>query len=1076
MSRSLTAVARRRHTRVAAVALLVALLVPLLMSIFPAAARANPSQDAENYSLYKLASNAASYFGNQNAPGRDGGGGAEKLHENWRPIVGDPGDAGSMIGYADPEFSLSLAWLQASLSGSSQTLSYDTFKSVDGKGQAIPTYDGLLDYAYFGAANQALGFDSMSSGIGGQIVSTIGGSIVWAGYVAAIAVGMVFFVIIQILKLINPFLWFHAGISAVSPTYAAWADGMTQGQRPPGALAGLSQFIASWYGTLADIAWQALVPLFIGFLAIGLVLFKKMDRGSAIKKLIVRIVFIGVGVPLVGSMYTSVLDKFDDSVLGQHAGPTRVVLSTYVDFEAWMMDDRLAIPAEATVSWDNGQAGSDAQMAVRTSALAINVQSHGGIFADVNVGAKATDAESAWRVGSPDLMTPETDATAFGTTLAMLNRYILGAEAHASDFESGVKSSIGQVPDDEVSSDDRAGWFVGDRGYGDVDQFGEQGTPTPADHPLFATQAGSGLRVDRPRAPAVTYTTDGAAGCGYKVTDGTGKPAACNMSPLAAYNYLNTSFGPRELTAYSSERATSGFTRESHMSVSQVGSGPAAFMYWANAVVLLYSIAFLGIWYAIGMLIGSVKRTFGIVAAIPFATLGALAAISKVIAYSMALILEVLVTLFIYQFVSEFLIAVPDIIAGPMSTLVGGQDNLLSRPILGPIAVIVMTGVSSLLIVGVTIALIWVRKEVLQAMDEAVTKLVDKFLDTNTTPNPEKGSLMPALAAGAGTGGGMIAGQKLGAAMSARSPGTNPDGSKPWGPTNAGGTNGTPALTAGRGRLALEGNGGRGGGDGGSPNSGADGGGPTPVGGSGDEVRALPAGEAAQGPGGPAGHGQGSEPDTGTELQLTSGGVGSSRSDKALAQDLSAQGGLSNLGYSTGGRRGAGSAGGTAGNVVIPGEVVGDVVDAPSTSSTAAKRKPQDGAGSASSAASSAANGVRFSVANDGSVTQGRRLNASGRPQQAQPEVSASGRQRASRTLPRRDGSQRQPAQGAPAPRPAPAQRGTGQQASPPVAQTIAGQQVPAPVRPTQRPVIAPTTSGPGSAEAGATARRRPTN
>jgi hypothetical protein len=66
-----------------------------------------------------------------------------------------------------------------------------------------------------------------------------------------------------------------------------------------------------------------------------------MDRGSAIKKLIIRVVFIGVGLPLLGSMYTGVLDKFDDSLLGQHAGPTRVVLSTYVDFEAWMMNDRL---------------------------------------------------------------------------------------------------------------------------------------------------------------------------------------------------------------------------------------------------------------------------------------------------------------------------------------------------------------------------------------------------------------------------------------------------------------------------------------------------------------------------------------------------------------------------------------------------------------------------------------------------------------------------------------------------------------------------------------------------------------
>src|SRR5207248_8675870 len=185
------------------------------------------------------------------------------------------------------------------------------------------------DYALFGATNADLGLDTMSSGIGGQIVGMLGGSLIWVLYALALATSMLFSLIIQLLKIINPFLWFGQAVSAINTTFG---EGMTRGNSAPAPLKGLANFVDTWYGMINSIAWEALVPLFIALTVIGLILFKKMDRGSAVKKLVVRIVYIGVGLPLIGSLYTGVLDKFDDSLLGQHSGPTRVVLSTYVDF------------------------------------------------------------------------------------------------------------------------------------------------------------------------------------------------------------------------------------------------------------------------------------------------------------------------------------------------------------------------------------------------------------------------------------------------------------------------------------------------------------------------------------------------------------------------------------------------------------------------------------------------------------------------------------------------------------------------------------------------------------------------
>lgn len=895
--------------RVVSLGMLAVLIAPVLMTVlltvFASTAHAADEDERDNYSLYQLASNASTYFGERNSPEVDSG---DRMPNDWDKVTRNPATAGDMLGYADPEFSLGnvIGWLFAESTGSTQTIGYDTLTTHGddgGDSGGGDMYAGMRDYAHFGAANADLGLDTMSSGIGGQILALIGGGIMWLLYALALAVGALFYLIIQLLKVLNPFMWFYQAIAAVadasgntnSAHQRELADGMTGGATGGGALAGLQNWIGDWYGLLQSIAWQALVPLFIGFLLIGLVLFKKMDRGSAIKKLIVRVVFIGVGLPLIGSMYTSVLDKFDDSLVGQHSGPTRVVLSTYVDFEAWMMNNRLGIPDQARISWEDGQAGNDAMMSVRTTALAINKQSHGSTFQDLDIGTRANSAETAWANSMVGMEGGASeDFNALAATFAILSSYISGNTTAASDFESGIKSAITNV---DVDNDTKKEWFIEERGYGDLDKFGEETDYGPTNHPVLSVGGMEGLTSSSPGANTTTFTTAGRQnGCGFRVW-ADDAPVSCNLSALSAYNYLNTGFGPESMTMYSSNNVTSGLTREDHMAVSQVGTGPAKFMYWHNAATVLGSIVLVGFWYAIGMLVGSIKRTFSLVAAIPFATLGAIAAISKVIVYSAALILEVIVTLFVYQFVSELLISIPDIIAGPVSSFMA-QDGIWGSGLLGGIVVVILTLITSLLVMGITFALLRVRKVVLQAMDEVFTKLVDKFLETNTAPTPDKSGMLPALSAGAGAGAGMAMGNKLASGIGAKiGGGTKPptSTSQPTGKagsTNAGGLNGNhQQLTAGKGGPALEG-GGPNNGPSGGPNDGAGGGsgGPhaLPPGGGG-AVAALPAG---------SGH-EGTAESKGSPLQLTSSRPGGSHSDKETAQNLSSRGGLSNLGYST---------------------------------------------------------------------------------------------------------------------------------------------------------------------------------
>ena len=909
--------------------LLGALLGPLLLSVATPGAFAagcggsNENSECKNYSLYQLASNASTYFGEKNSP--DAGDG---FSEDWTKVTRSPASGGSLLGYADPEFSLGnvIGWFFAEVSGSSQTVTYDTLKAVDSNasGQA-DAFSGMLDYAHFGAANRDLGLDTMSTGISGEIVAVVGGAIMWAMYALALFVSMAFGVVIMLLKMLNPFMWFGAGVKAVNETFG---QGMVEGGDATvanGPLSGLVNWISDWYQLLTGIAWQALVPLFIGFTLLALVLFKKMDRGSLIRKLIVRIVFIGVGLPLIGSLYTGVLDKFGNLGVAS-AGPTRVVLSTYVDFETWMNRDRLAVPREATIGWDGDQASSQSMMSVRTSALAINKQSHPTAYAGINVGTKQTSAAAAWKNSQVNVtQEKDTDATSVFTTIGLLNRYITSQEMAASDFESGIKTSITRLDVDASKKED---WFVNKKTYGDAKDFGEEGQPKPPDHPVIAVRGATGLTSSTPGGDRTNFTTEGVAdNCGFSVYADNG-PVACNLSPLAAYNYLNTGFDSSSLTMYSSNNATSGFTRENHLATSQIGTGPAKFLYWLNAVTILASLVLLGFWYAIGMLASSVKRTFSLVAAIPFATLGAIAAIAKVIVYSLALIFEVIVTLFLYSFVSEFLISIPGIIAGPVSNAVAG-DGLFGSALLGGIVVAVLTLISTLLIVGVTFALLRVRKVVLQAMDEVFTKLIDKFLETNTPPMPDKNGMFPALAAGAGAGAGMAMGNTLASGLGGRlgraaspKPSASGQSAARSASTNAGGLNPTEAkaLTGG-GPLALE--------TGDRSSRGPD----TPGGsGVGDDPSDAPPGRGPGGAGteGPDGvRGEDGRTGTGTGLdekdgsaRLTGGRGHESSSDKTIAQGLSARGSLSKLGYASGAlgnRTVAAAAGGAAAGGVIAG-------------------------------------------------------------------------------------------------------------------------------------------------------------
>lgn len=858
-----------------------AAVLMLLLSGVAALALSAPAKAADdqvNYSFYKLSSSLAAFFSNAKSPDEK----TKPLNGDvWSSVVEDPGSAGSMLGYVDPSISSVYEFLNSQISGSSSAMGYDTLvKSTQGGGEGTAT-PGMLDYAHFGAALNAMGLDSMSTGLSLNFLQPLGGGLMMLLYIFTGVVDLLFTGIISTLKALNPFTLFYAGVKAVSPGFA---DGMTGGQAPPGFLGGLSSWIGQWYRVLNDLSWAVLVPLFIGVLLLGLLLHKNMNRGSAIRKLLIRVAFLGLGLPLIGSMYTGVLNSMGDATKGGSAGSTQVVLSTYVDFQNWALKKRLSVPEKAVIEWDatGHKPTTRALASVRNTALEIN-KSTNTAWAGINPTLDVA-ADKSWTSAAMQDTQDPAAAGGLGSymgTIDLLARYMGGAKVEAASFETAAKGDIStSLPFNLPGTDGKkqvSGWFTN---FSDP----KKGLPEISDpgvvsgNPVIRVAGGTGL-VATPsgkNSGDKKFTSPSPGQCNAWVSNSMGEPRSCNLSPLSLYNYLNTSFNTDSMTMYSSNKATSGATREMHTAVTQVGTGTMSGLYWLNSMVLLASFVIIGLGYAFSMLFSNVKRSFQLVTAIPFATIGAMPGIAKVVIYTLAMVLEVIVTLFIYRFVQVFLISIPQIVEMPFSAVLNASSplgdattlNLLS----GGTLPMVMTVLSIIGLLIFTVLALRTRKSLVKAINEAVTKLVDKFMDTNVAPPGGKGGLMPALAGGMASGAGMAAANKImsGSPSSGKKvagPGTGPAGIATGGVPPVGGPGG-PQAGGPAGEITVGGDAdpdGPGGGPGGAP------------GGNGN-------------PGSPLALGPGPSADG-------SGGInGAGSSDQSTAKAVAAQGGLSEPG------------------------------------------------------------------------------------------------------------------------------------------------------------------------------------
>lgn len=667
----------------------------------------------EDYSFYKIASAASSFFSDMLAPGSDTEGKDGSAFADMFDANGNGGVDGALLGYRDGEKTKGgiTGWLDSAISAASNTIYYEALRQ-DPKGQGkTESSTGLSAYALYGAMLDDLGIDKSSEKNPFNPGRTVGGYATLALYTLVTVLDSLFKAALNIMQMFNPFRLFQGAMEGVQSKYEM---GKAIGSDSP--LANLAAIISDVLKGFSKLSWAVSIPIFFVMLVGSLLLFSSGNGGSKVKRYVIRIFFLVLGLPLLGSLYTGALNQLTapDS---QSMGATQAVMSTFVDFRSWASDHGMLLPSGAKVGYVTGlhwRATPEAKRNARRLAYDINAMTYPNIANGLSVSGSNT---SQWNT----LALQETNKSAASQDEIESVRSILLAYKNAerytgSDFETEYKAILSKQ-------------YSGDKD--DLkDMIKDSGDPKKIkkikpENIFFSTQGGSLTH------PGKGFRTSGEphSGSNYK--------KARPLSPIAMYNYLNTQFSSKSLEVYSSVKSVGNFTKPAHYAVNVVGGGIMGTLNLVNLLALLGCYVVLGLAYALGMIIDNIKRSIKMIGAVPFAMLGSLRSITLVIVHGLILSVEIFMSIFIYLVAQQILLAISGAIIDPIESAIptstamqaalmakGAGSSSSSFSYYLPM---VMTIISIVVTIWFTIAAIRLRPAILKGIDEGVSNVVSKF-------------------------------------------------------------------------------------------------------------------------------------------------------------------------------------------------------------------------------------------------------------------------------------------------------------------------------------------------------------
>ncbi len=672
------------------------------------------------------------------------------------------GTAGSFLGYYDAGDGNGFwGFIQTLASGTSTSYTYKMLfdlPNVNKTGES-PQH-AFIQYAIFGRGLYMMGFDD-TAGSSLGVIRITSGALFFLAFIVAFIVDAVFKAVMFILNLLNPFSLFK--------TVATFSSFASMDAPNSGFGSTLVTMISDLYDAIAGLSLAVILPVFIALFAFTLLVLRNTAKAkSQFKKIVIRLLFIAIGIPLLAAVYSACLEQLDNVTTSASAA-VEITGSTFFDFNAFVYGKDSKGFEPMKLANNLGFDYDPDPNTVNLNMAYTNLQNYcwDQNWADDAVpyvsNPSYTMSGSHSTLGDSDYGAAQGGATfsdsGFDQCISLINRYMFSDKISASEFESAVKTNydIGSAnaetarlfaglrrvrygeydPEDSYEENDEYGLFsFFDAGAAKDDKNDDKRDDLTV-FKAFVTQTSvpSNMKnlVHGTLHSNINWVAHGRGSRRVLITF----YANDYMSQLGTYNYLNTYFESKSLTCYSPSNAASLFVMRQHYQVNMIGTGMIRFMYWLNGCVMLWCIAILGLLYGIGILMGNIKRGIKILLQVPFAALGAMKSIARVIAWTVMMMIEIMVTLFLYSFITAIFMQIPHIIASPITNVMSGRDvdDTASIVVQGtPMAVgsyilaVAVLLVSIIIEIVFTIMAIKLRKQVVKAVDEEAARIVEQVV------------------------------------------------------------------------------------------------------------------------------------------------------------------------------------------------------------------------------------------------------------------------------------------------------------------------------------------------------------
>ena len=720
--------------------------------------------DKKDFSFYKTASVAGSFYDNS----------SNMLGDNYQfkktpdkgtalnAALNDPSqmaNAGAFVGYVDKDFNIfDIGSFLAQTTVGTQSRSY-----------TVPDNDkAVAAYLQYGHALQALGLDTVTSnqmdfmGIGRMFI----GAISLLFYIFGLLPQLLFNITIGIMQAMNPFNWILIETAGGAETIPA--------------LSGVKGFVTDLYNTFAGMGLYVVTLIFAVGIGMSILFWRKSNNvGSHFKKFLIRVIFIAAGIPLLAMTYTAALNNAADAFSSSAPMANKAIASTFVDFAAWAEKSNLTLPRGTTIKVNGNSSGSGSgtvdmggTTAPQMFALKINQSSNSivdGVDIDASkdastniIDSRSADKNQIGRMMEVlDLLLRYMNTTrytsgAYESYVKTLNKdFIVGTEITSNKDKYTSVENILDSKNSKIDDKDISYMNNGSPGSYNVSVQGDS----------FIYNGNGVLYIFAPGTTFRRYEDKYAKYVSNGASTGTG-----GLSTLSMYNYLNTKFADDTVTNYSSNKLASDYVLDTHHSVSLVGGGFMGIIYWLNMLSILGFIGIVGSIYAFGLIGGSVKRGIKMVTSLPFASLGSIKAIAKIVAITASMIIQIYGTLVVYELVVQLFIASQQIFLTPL--LEGFNNGNVSAAVIPGIgadyniAIGALTGVAGIAVMlvmtvfnfVVTIKAVKFRKTLVKSMDEAMAGWIDRFFNTDSARSNLNGrSLGDVVRSGVASGAGMAA-------------------------------------------------------------------------------------------------------------------------------------------------------------------------------------------------------------------------------------------------------------------------------------------------------------------------------